>query len=147
MENETLDTALNEISSILRRCEKIQPQFAEGSAQHSLLKNRIAALQAADLLLKRERWGEHTDQGKIQPSAASDAVSQKIENLTREDFMKALAPIQSIIHKCRTAQAKHAETSATFRRLQKQIDAMTLAETLIQKELAADHSWNEADKL
>ena len=47
--------------------------------------------------------------------------------------MKALAPIQSIIHKCRTAQAKHAETSATFRRLQKQIDAMTLAETLIQK--------------
>ena len=147
MENETLDTALNEISSILRRCEKIQPQFAEGSAQHSLLKNRIAALQAADLLLKRERWGEHTEQGKGQPSAASDAVSQRIKNLTREDFMKALAPIQSIIHKCRAAQVKHAETSATFRRLQKQIDAMNLAETLIHKELAADNSWNEADKL
>ena len=27
MENEALDRALNEISSILRRCEKIQPQF------------------------------------------------------------------------------------------------------------------------
>lgn len=147
MENEALDRALNEVSSILRRCKKIQPQFAEGSAQHSLLKNRIAALQTADLLLKRERWGEHTDQGKIQPSAASDAVSQRIKNLTREDFMKAMAPIQSIIHKCRAAQVKHAETSATFRRLQKQIDAMTLAETLIQKELAADHSWNEADEL
>ena len=80
MENETLDTALNEISSILRRCEKIQPQFAEGSAQHSLLKNRIAALQAADLLLKRERWGEHTDQRKIQPSAASDAVNRHSDN-------------------------------------------------------------------
>lgn len=61
--------------------------------------------------------------------------------------MKALAPIQSIIHKCRAAQVKHAETSATFRRLQKQIDAMNLAETLIHKELAADNSWNEADKL
>ena len=77
MENETLDTALNEISSILRRCEKIQPQFAEGSAQHSLLKNHSSAA-GCGFLLKRERWGEHTDQGKIQPQLQATLSVRKL---------------------------------------------------------------------
>ncbi len=55
--------------------------------------------------------------------------------LSWEELEKALAPIGSILHKCRAAQVKHEEASATFRRLQKQIDVMVLAEALIRKEL------------
>ena len=35
------EQALGVIESVVGRCEKVWPKFAEGTSQHSLLKNRI----------------------------------------------------------------------------------------------------------
>ena len=48
---EQQDDALQVIVSSLRRCENIQPKFAEGTPQHALLRNRIKALTIAKALL------------------------------------------------------------------------------------------------
>ena len=41
---EELDTALQIIIATISNCEKAQTKFAEGTSQHTLLKNRIKAL-------------------------------------------------------------------------------------------------------
>lgn len=47
-----LDAALQLISSTISKCEKMQLKFAEGTSQHSLLKNRIKALYISKALIE-----------------------------------------------------------------------------------------------
>lgn len=49
---EELDAAIQLISSTIINCEKMQTKFLEGTSQHSLLKNRIRALQIAKALIE-----------------------------------------------------------------------------------------------
>ena len=56
------EQALGVIESVVGRCEKVWPKFAEGTSQHSLLKNRIKALYIAKALIsgeeKRDGYGK-----------------------------------------------------------------------------------------
>ena len=49
-----LDAALQLISSTISKCEKMQLKFAEGTSQHSLLKNRIKALYISKALIEND---------------------------------------------------------------------------------------------
>lgn len=51
---EELEDALQKVSSIISKCEKSQLKFAEGTSQHTLLKNRIKAMQISKALIMRE---------------------------------------------------------------------------------------------
>lgn len=107
---EELDDALLTISSIIGRCEKMQPKFAEGSSQHTLLKNRIKALYISKNLL------------------TGDAVE---DSYSKEELREALRPVSSIISKCEKAKLKSPEGSASYIRLQKTINAMSISKALI----------------
>jgi len=49
-----LDAALQLICTTINNCEKMQLKFAEGTSQHSLLKNRIKALYISKALIEKE---------------------------------------------------------------------------------------------
>ena len=51
---EDLEKALQIVSSSINRCEKAQPKFAEGTSQHTLLKNRIKALYISKSFITNE---------------------------------------------------------------------------------------------
>ncbi|WP_050699256.1 hypothetical protein [Anaeromassilibacillus senegalensis] len=111
---EERNNALQVLVSTLRRCENIQPKFTEGTPQHSLLRNRIKALTIAKSLLLNE--------------SVSDSY-------TKEDLLKALPPLSSIISKCEKAQRKFTEGTPHYRRFQKMITAVRFSETLILDEI------------
>lgn len=52
--NEELNVALREVSTTISKCEKIHGKFAEGTAQYSLLRNRIKAMIISKLLIENE---------------------------------------------------------------------------------------------
>lgn len=111
---EERNDALQVVVSNLRRCENIQPKFAEGTSQHSLLRNRIKALTIAKALLLNE---------------------PVMDSYTKEELLEALPPISSIISKCEKAQYKFAEGTPYYKRFQKMIEAMRLCEMLLTKEI------------
>ena len=51
---EELEEALGAIVSTINKCEKAMPKLKENSAQHTLLKRRIKALQISADLIERE---------------------------------------------------------------------------------------------
>ncbi|WP_195985996.1 hypothetical protein [Clostridium sp. D33t1_170424_F3] len=111
---EKRDGALQVVVSTLRRCEAIQPKFAEGTPQHSLLRNRIKALTIVKALLLHE--------------SVTDSYS-------KEELLAALPPISSIISKCEKAQRKFAEGTPHDRRFREMIEAMRLCKTLLINEI------------
>lgn len=52
--DEELTEALQVVSSTISKCEKIQPKFAEGTSQHTLLKNRVKAMYISKSLITDE---------------------------------------------------------------------------------------------
>ena len=108
-----LSEALKVISSTIRNCEKMLPKFDAGSSQNTLLQNRLQAMYIAKALILEDRSRQYS----------------------KEDLVNALQPIASILRKCRAGQEKHAVESPTFVRFQKIIDAMTIAQTLIETEI------------
>ena len=46
-----LSESLPPITSLISKCEKAQAKLTEGTAQHSLLRNRIKALRVAEALI------------------------------------------------------------------------------------------------
>lgn len=104
--------ALKTIDSMIARCEKARPKFAQGTSQHSLLKNRVKALRIA--------------RGLLQGDAGAYG---------REELEAALAPVRSIIHKCQTARRKYPPGSSLYGRFTPMIDAMSLAEGRILAEI------------
>lgn len=112
---EELEAALQLIMSTIRNCEKAQPKFAEGTSQHTLLKNRIKALYLSKALISGEN--------------ASDQYS-------KDELNDALSPVNSVISKCKKAQEKFEAGSTHHTRFRKIIEAMEIAKTLIAEELA-----------
>lgn len=54
---EELEEALKALLSIINKCEKVMPKLKENSAQQTLLKRRIKALQISVDLIERELSG------------------------------------------------------------------------------------------
>ncbi|WP_088225544.1 hypothetical protein [Desulfosporosinus sp. FKB] len=102
------------VSSTISKCEKIRPKFAEGTSQHTLLKNRIKAMYISKALITEDR---------------------EIEIYSKEELIDALRPIVSVISKCEAGQKKHEMEALQYKRFQKIIDAMNIAKTLITDEI------------
>ncbi|RJE49079.1 hypothetical protein A7K50_07715 [Dehalobacter sp. MCB1] len=112
---EELEEALQIVSSTISRCEKTQPKFAVGTSQHTLLKNRIKALCISKLLITHENV---------------------IDKYTKEELIKALHPVSSIISKCKKAQLKFEERTSHHTRFMKMIKAMYISKSLITDEIS-----------
>jgi len=108
----------NEIEKIVIKCEKILPKFQIGTSQHTLLINRINALNISKHLIEKE-------------------LSQSIISLqfSKKELEDALKPIESIIHKCKKAQSKYELSSNQYKRYSPLIDSMEVCKTLIEREL------------
>lgn len=50
--NEELTEALQAVSSIIRKCEKAQDKFPEGTSHHTLLKNRLKTMHISKALIE-----------------------------------------------------------------------------------------------
>ena len=107
---EELTEALKLVASIISRCEKVQPKFAEGTSQFSLLKNRIKALYISKALI---------------------ADDNTIDVYSKEELIAALPPVSSIISKTEKAQSKY----ALNKRFEPIIKAMYISKSLIEDEL------------
>ncbi len=112
---EQLEAALLLITSTIRNCEKTQPKFAEGTSQHTLLKNRIKALYLSRALIS----GDYN----------SDRYS-------KEELIDAVPPVSSIINKCKKGQEKFNDGTTNYTRFQRMIDAMEISKAMITEELA-----------
>lgn len=118
MERYTRDefsNALKVVSSTISKCEKIQPKFAEGTSQYTLLKNRIKAMYISKALITESR---------------------EIERYSKEELIDALKPVASVISKCETGQRKHDVEALQYKRFQNIIDAMNIAKSLIADEIS-----------
>lgn len=91
--------------------EKFLPKFAESTSQHSLLRNRIRALQTARVLI----YGE----GKPD----------------REELEFALPRVESIIRKTTRARDKYEPGSRNYRRFDPTVRAMEQVHSLLEEEL------------
>ena len=111
---EELLGALKVVSSTISNCEKMHPKFAEGTSQHTLLKNRIKALYISKALITGENISE---------------------TYTKEELIEALPPVTSIISKCEKAQLKSVEGTSYHTRLKNMIKAMYISKSLITNEI------------
>ncbi|MNM96621.1 hypothetical protein D3C81_1091050 [compost metagenome] len=111
---EELKEAMQVISSTISNCEKMHQKFAEGTSQHTLLKNRIKSLYISKLLIMEDNI---------------------IDKYTKKEFIEALPPISSIISKCEKAQLKFTEDSSHYKRLKKIIQAMHISKSLIEDKI------------
>ena len=106
---------MNEILNFLDHTraleEKFLPKFPEGTSQHSLLKNRIRALQTARELIL----------GEGRPS--------------REELEFALPRIESMIHKMSKARDKYEPGSRNYKRFNPMVQAMKQVRTAIMQAL------------
>lgn len=106
---------MNEILNFLDHTreleEKFLPKFPEGTSQHSLLKNRIRALQTARELIS----------GEGRPS--------------REELEFALPRIESMIHKMSKARDKYEPGSRNYKRFDPTVQAMKQVRTVIMQEM------------
>jgi hypothetical protein len=112
---EELIEALQVVSSTISNCEKIHPKFAEGTSQHTLLKNRIKAMYISKSLIADENV---------------------MDQYTKEELIEALRPVSSIISKCEKAQLKFAEGTSHHTRLKNIIKAMYISKLLITDEIS-----------
>jgi hypothetical protein len=112
---EELAEALKVVSSTIKNCEKIHPKFAEGTSQHTLLKNRIKAMYISKSLITYENI---------------------IDKYTKQELIEALPPVSSIISKCEKAQLKFAEGTSHHTRFKNIINAMYISKALITDEVS-----------
>ena len=111
-EEERADT-LKVVTSVITRCERVQPKFVPGTSQHTLLKNRIQAMKIAEVLL----------------------AGRGAESYSIQDLFAALEPLASVIRKCEKARLKYETDSGQYGRYGGTIRAMELSGTLIENEL------------
>lgn len=104
--------ALPVVQTLIACCEKFQPKFAPGTAQHTLLVNRISALRLAQSLLSGTA-GVHA----------------------RRELERALPPIRSIAAKCEKACANVPPGTARRTRFETLIGAMDTASACIEREI------------
>lgn len=106
--------SLRVVSSTISNCEKIQLKFAEGTSQHTLLKNRIKAMYISKSLI--------TDENVV-------------DKYTKEELIESLRPVSSIISKCEKGQLKFAEGTSHHTRFKNIIKAMYISKSLITDEI------------
>lgn len=97
-----MNSVLHTLDSLILIEQQHLPNFPEGSAQHSLLKNRIEALQISKQLLSRGST----------PSLA--------------ELEFALPRIQSILQKTSKAKERHHADSRICKRLEPTVQTMTV---------------------
>ncbi len=126
---ENLSIAYKEVVSTIRKCEQIQPKFKIGSAQFSLLENRIKAMYISKLLIDNElvNYIDNSNQTLIRISV--------YEYFTKSDIQASLRPVLSIIHKCESAQIKHHKETLYYKRLANIINSMNICKLLIEDQL------------
>jgi hypothetical protein len=107
--------ALEVVSSTISKCEKIQPKFAEGTSQYTLLKNRIKAMYISKALITED---------------------SEIERYSKEELINALKPVASVISKCETVQRKHDLESFHYKNFRKIVASMNIAKSLITDEIS-----------
>lgn len=107
------EQAIQLLQNSVDKCIKIQPKFQPKTSQHTLLSNRILALQIVLCLLRK----------------------QDASGYTLEELEKAVAPIESIIHKTSKARSKYEEESKQYRRFTPLIEATQLAKEALLVEL------------
>lgn len=120
MENLTekdLEAALQALSSMISRTENVKTKFKEGSSQHSLQRNRLAALKIASFLISQE-LGE----------SPGDLP-------TEEELQKARAPIASLLSKSEKAQQKLAPGTWQHTMLEANLRALAIAAQLLDRVL------------
>ena len=104
---------LPQLREIIAREEAFLPRFAPGTSQHSLLKNRIAALETVCNLLTKERTP------------------------TREELEFALPRIESILRKMSAARSKYEPGSKNYKRFSPAVQLMEEAKLLLLKHLSS----------
>lgn len=109
-----LAEALRVVASTIVNCENLQPKFAAGTSQHTLLKNRLKAMVISKALLSAETI---------------------MDKYTKEELLEALRPVSSIISKCEKGQSKFVEGSSQYNRFENIIKAMVLSKLLIADEI------------
>ena len=107
--NKQIDSTLNMINSLIINCEKIQPKLKEGSPQLSLNKNRIKALYISKALITNQK-----------------------HDYKKEELVKAVDQITSIINKSKSGISNAKEGSGTYTRFKKLIDSMTITLSYIE---------------
>ncbi|MBC3901658.1 hypothetical protein GH811_18840 [Acetobacterium malicum] len=139
--DQELSKALREVSSTISKCEKMQGKFAEGTAQYSLLRNRIKAMVISKLLIEyelspKEQMSRYQMDDRVKKLGLDR--EKVMEQYTKAELTEALRPVVSIISKCEKAQVKFDEETSHYRRLENLIKAMEIAKTLIEAQLALD---------
>ncbi|WP_019228616.1 hypothetical protein [Sedimentibacter sp. B4] len=114
---EELEKAIPTIASMIRRSEKVQPKFKEGTPQATLTRNRVKALYISSSLISRE---------------LGDSLE---DNFSKEDLEKAIPPITSTISKCEKAQEKLKEGTPQLSLTKNMIKSLYISLSLITKEL------------
>lgn len=114
---EELEKAIPTIASMIRRSEKVQPKFKEGTPQATLTRNRLKALYISLSLISRE---------------LGDSLE---DNFSKEDLEKAIPPITSTISKCEKAQEKLKEGTPQLSLTKNMIKSLYISLSLITKEL------------
>ena len=102
---------LNFIDHTIELEEKFLPKFPEGTSQHSLLRNRIQALQTARDLISGEG------------------------QTTREELEFALPRIESIIHKMSKARDIYEPEDKNYKRFDSTVQVMTHVRAVILQAL------------
>lgn len=110
---EDLERAISVITTTIDNCEKAKGKFSDGTAQHSLLRNRIKALNISRSLLSGD----------------------KTVNYTSKDLREALPPVVSMISKTQKAQSKYEKGTTQFNRFEPLIQAMLISKAYIEQRL------------
>lgn len=110
-----LNEVLKEVNRIIVNCENIQGKFKVGSSQHTLLVNRIKALMIGKQCIENELL-----------------IQTCVIEYTKKELEDALTPIESILHKCHTAQNKYELGTKQYKRFEPLIQSMLVCKTLIK---------------
>lgn len=128
---EDLNEALLEVTLTIKKCEKMQDKFAEGTSQHSLLRNRIKAMHISKLLIENKL---HKIE-QMMDNQVSSVVRNNDMNYTKQEIADSLRPVVSIINKCEKAQAKFAAGTTYNTRFKKIITSMYISKSLIEQQI------------
>lgn len=112
-----LHKAYQIIEDIIQTSENVKIKFQEGTSQSSLLLNRIHAMRVVRTCMNHEL----------------NLVDENV--FTSVELQKAIAPIQSIHHKCSKAMTNMKVESYQYRRLQSMVEAMNIATILVQQQI------------
>jgi len=117
--NQDMEEAVKIIASMIRRSEKAQEKFEQGTSQYTLQKNRIHALYVALSLIKKEI-----------------AVNGATDTFGKEEFEKALAPLTSLMSKSEKAQKKLTQGTWQHSMIGDNLKALGIALPLLKKKIS-----------